>query len=153
MLHSGTSRVRPVGRADAAAWERLRQSLWPAEPGEHAREIEAYFAGQLEEPTEVLLAFDETGQPLGLIEMSIWSAAPGCSTNRIAYVEGWYVEPHARRRGVGTALMRAAEAWAHTVGCAEMASDTEPGNDVGRAAHRGVGFEEVGSTRCFARVL
>jgi len=39
------------------------------------------------------------------------------------------------RPGVGTAMVRAAETWARAAGCPEMASDTDPRNDVGRAAH------------------
>ena len=66
----------------------MRQALWPSPAREHAREIERYFAGTLREPIEVFLAFDEQGQAIGLIELSIRAYAEGCATDRVAFVEG-----------------------------------------------------------------
>jgi aminoglycoside 6'-N-acetyltransferase I len=131
----------------------MRQALWPSAPGEHAAEIEEFFAGRLREPLAVLMAFDERGTAVGFIELSIRTQAEGCDTDRVAYVEGWYVEPASRRLGVGTELMRAAEAWGRSQGCTELASDTESDNLVSAAAHRATGFDEVGLIRCFRRSL
>jgi len=69
----------------------------------------------------------------------------------VAYLEGWYVVPGARRRGVGRLLVRAAVAWARGHRCAELASDTEIGNRVSAAAHRAIGFEDAGTIRCFRK--
>ena len=35
--------------------------------------------------------------------------ADGCTTHPVGYVEGWYVDPDVRRKGVGKALVAAAE--------------------------------------------
>ena len=145
--------IRPVVADDRKSWERMRQALWPSATGEHAAEIEEFFAGRLREPLEVLIAFDERGEAVGFIELSIRAQAEGCDTDRIAYVEGWYVEPASRRLGVGTELMRAAEAWGRSQGCAELASDAECDNLVSAAAHRAAGFAEVGLIRCFRKSL
>jgi aminoglycoside 6'-N-acetyltransferase I len=149
----GTTNIKPAGRPDAAAWERMRQALWPAEPGEHAREIERYFEGALGEPLEVLLAFDDKANAVGLVELSIRPYAEGCSTDRVAYIEGWYVDPAARRHGVGAALIAAAEDWARSQGCTELGSDTEADNAVSTAAHRAVGFTDTAVVRCFMKCL
>jgi len=106
----------------------MRERLWPSHPGEHAREIERYFAGELREPIEVLLAFDDAGSAIGFIELSIRAYAEGCITDHVAFIEGWYVEPNERGKGVGAALIRAAEAWARSQGCTELASDTQIDN-------------------------
>ena len=46
-----TVRVRPVVRADAAAWLRMRNALWPEYEGNgHASEIEEFLAGRLKMP-------------------------------------------------------------------------------------------------------
>ena len=145
--------VRPVTRADTASWLRMREALWPGDPGEHAREIERFFGGALHEPLAVLLAIDESGEALGFAELSIRNYAEDCATNRVAYLEGWYVEPHARRRGVGRALVRAAESWGRAQGCSEFGSDAEIDNDVSAAAHKALGFDETARIRCFRKDL
>jgi aminoglycoside 6'-N-acetyltransferase I len=145
--------IRAAQERDAASWLRMRQALWPSEPGEHARDIEHYFASELRDPLEVLLACGDDGQPVGFIELSIRSYAEGCVTDRVAYIEGWYVEPHVRRRQVGAALVGAAEAWGRAQGCVELGSDTELDNEASARAHVAVGFIETGTIRCFRKSL
>jgi GNAT superfamily N-acetyltransferase len=65
----------------------------------------------------------------------------------------WFVVPDARKRGIGRALIDAAERWAHAQGCCEFASDTQPDNELSAAAHRALGFSEVGLVRCFRKEL
>ena len=104
-------------------------------------------------PLEVLVAADETGALIGFAELSIRSVAESCDTDRVAYLEGWYVDPLVRRRGIGRALVAAAEDWARAQGCTEFGSDTEIDNMVSREAHHALGFEETGDIRCFRKVL
>jgi aminoglycoside 6'-N-acetyltransferase I len=131
----------------------MREALWPSAPGEHAEEIDRYFAGNLREPVEVLLAFDDDDEALGVIELSIRAGAEGCVTDRVAFVEGWYVAPAARGQGVGATLIGAAETWARAQGCTELASDAEAENLSSAAAHRAVGFTETAVIRCFRKSL
>src|SRR2546422_4564114 len=58
--------------------------------------------------------------------LSIRPYAEGCQGDRVAYLEGWFVVPRARGRGVGRALIAAAEDWGRAQGCRELASDAEP---------------------------
>lgn len=146
--------VRPAVPTDAPAWLRMRCTFWlDGSESEHADEINAFFAGRSREPLHVLLAFDNSGTAVGLAELSIRKYAEGCVTDRVAYLEGWYVVPESRRRGVGRALVSAAEEWARAQGCAEFASDALLDNDVSAAAHRASGFEETVQIRCFRKVL
>ena len=146
--------VRPATPTDRDAWVRMRCALWPddSEPG-HRREVDRYFAGELRQPLEALIAFDGAGAPLGFAELSIRSYAEDCVTDRVAYLEGWYVVPESRRRGVGGALVRAAEEWAIAQGCAEFASDALFDNHVSRVAHKALGFQETVQLRCFRKVV
>jgi aminoglycoside 6'-N-acetyltransferase I len=150
---SSTLVIRPVEPADASVWERMRQSLWPDESGGHAREIAQYFAHPRTNPLEVLLACLGSGVAIGFVELSIRPYAEGCTTDRVAFVEGWYVEPQHRGRGVGAALMRAAEEWARAMTCTELASGTQLENDASIAAHKALGFEEVERQVCFRKSL
>lgn len=132
----------------------MRQSLWPDDgPSSHAEEIEKFFAGELREPLAVLIAFDERNTPLGFAELSIRNYAEDCVTDRVGYLEGWYVAPEARRRGIGRALVSAAEDWARQQGCIEFGSDALIDNNVSAAAHRALGFVETVQLRCFRKDL
>lgn len=98
-------------------------------------EVERFFRGELRNPLQVLLAVDGAATPVGFVELSVRSYAEECVTESVAYLEGWYVAPEARRRGMGTALVRAAEDWAREQGCAELASDALLDNHTGAATH------------------
>ena len=145
--------VRPVTPADAADWLRMREALWPDEIDSLAGEVREFFEGTLREPMAVLVAVDERGVLVGFAELNIRNYAEDCVTDRVAYLEGWYVEPHARRRGVGAALVRAAEDWGRAQGCTEFGSDALIDNDVSAAAHRALGFSETVQIRCFRKDL
>lgn len=149
-----TATVNRVVRADAGTWLEMRAALWPdCDESEHRREIEQFFAGGANEPLAVLLARAGHGQPVGFVELSIRAFAEGCRTDRVAYVEGWYVVPGARGGGVGRVLMEAAEDWGRSRGCSELASDAEADDEISRQAHGALGFEDVGLVRCFRKAL
>lgn len=145
--------VGPATSADAGAWLRMRCALWPeGSESEHRNEIDRFLAGQLRQPLATLLA-KSSADPVGFVELSIRSYAEDCVTDHVAYLEGWYVVPEARRQGVGTALVRAAEKWARSQGCTEFASDALIDHHVSAAAHRALGFQETVQIRCFRKAL
>ena len=147
--------ARRVNRGDAEAWLRMRVALWPEGPEEeHREEIARYFAGEAEgRPAEVLMAETDSGRVAGFAELSIRPYAEGCRGTRVAYLEGWYVEPELRCRGIGRALVAASEVWARSQGCEEFASDAQPDNEASIAAHRAAGFTDAGLVRCFRKDL
>lgn len=61
----------------------------------------------------------------------------------VAYLEGWYVDPEFRRKGVGRVLVDAAERQAQDQGCTEFGSDALIDNETSAKAHRGLGVEET----------
>jgi len=72
------------------------------------------------------------------------SHADGCNPSRpVGYVEGWYVAESHRNRGIGRKLVAAAEDWARSQGCVEIASDTWIENEVSQRAHKALGYEVV----------
>jgi len=148
-------RVRTAHPEDLEAWLRRRLALWPdGSEAEHREEIRPYFRGERPRgPWAVLLAEGSGERILGFAEVSVRPYAEGCLGSKVAYLEGWYVVPEARGQGVGRALVAAAETWGREQGCRELASDTEPENDVSTAAHLALGFEDVGLVRCFRKEL
>ncbi|HEU0012274.1 MAG TPA: aminoglycoside 6'-N-acetyltransferase [Longimicrobium sp.] len=146
-------RIAHAAPEDAADWARMREALLPGEPDEHPREIAAYFAGDPHGPAAVLVARDAAGDAVGFAEVGVRAYAEGCYSGRVAYLEAWYVEPRARRGGVGGALVRACCEWARAQGFTEFASDALLENTLSQAAHRALGFEEVERIVCFRKDL
>jgi aminoglycoside 6'-N-acetyltransferase I len=137
--------IRPVQRNDKPEWLRLRCSLWPHhESNELEIELEEMLLQLDRQP--VFVAEASSGRLCGLIEISIRERAEGCQPGAVGYIEAWYVDPTWRRRGIGRMLVEAAEAWAISQGCSEMASDTTPNYPLSESAHHGLGYEEVRHT-------
>jgi len=93
------------------------------------------------------------GRLVGFLELDYRKYAPGCRSSPVPFIEGWYVEPGLQRRGIGRALIEAAERCARAAGHHEIASDAETGNGGGIAAHLALGFEEGERVVCFRRSL
>ena len=100
-----------------------------------------------------VLVAEQDGGLCGFVELSIRPYAEGSQTHHIGYVEGVYVEPKHRRRGFARALITAAEDWARSSGCREMASDTVLKDSASVSLHKTLRFEEVASIRCFRKDL
>ncbi|HEY7728074.1 MAG TPA: GNAT family N-acetyltransferase, partial [Candidatus Eisenbacteria bacterium] len=126
---------------------------WPEiDPRELARDLDTVLWDPIADiASYVAVAPDRS--LVGLIELSIRAYAEGCETDRVGYVEGWYVAPAWRRRGVGRALMAAGETWARGAGCVEFASDALLENGRSHLAHRALGFQEVERIVCFRKPL
>ena len=137
--------IHPVTHQNRDEWLRLRMALWPDSTDEdEGKEVDHFLAGY---PSPTLMAAFVCARPdgglCGLVEVSIKESAPGCTSERIGYLEAWYVDEAWRGRGVGRALVEAAEAWARAAGCTEMASDTSPLYPHSPAAHAAAGYTEV----------
>ncbi len=143
--------VRNAGPEDRAEWLRMRKALWNDCPDEdQEREIDEMLESDRE---EVFFAERPGGGLGGFLEASIRPWADGCEARPVGYVEGWYVDPDLRRRGVGRALVEAAEAWARSKGCRQMASDAELWNEVSHRAHGALGYEETARLVLFKKDL
>lgn len=139
--------------ADAADWVTMRTALWPSGGnGAHAADI----AELLEDAGETinLIARDADGAALGFVEAALRrDYVNGCKTSPVAFLEGIFVKPEARGRGVARAMVGAVEAWAREQGCTEFASDAAPENFVSHDMHRALGFAETQRVVFFRKVL
>jgi aminoglycoside 6'-N-acetyltransferase I len=143
--------LRRAEARDAAEWIRMRRALF-GESDDHEREVCAYFAGT-DNQAPVFVAERRSGGLAGFLEMGLRNYAEGCVSTPVAYIEGWYVDVDARLRGIGAALIRAAEAWARSAGHREIASDTALDNNVSIQAHKALGYQETDRIVCFRRSL
>ncbi len=148
-------RIRPVTPADADPWSRMRHDLWPGDSAaSHAVEVRAFLQGDRRIAGHVLVAEDpDTGRLCGFAELSERSHASECVSSPVAFVEGLYVVPDARRRGVARALLHEAEAWARARRLTEIASDCLSHNEASIACHRAAGFEVTEHAINFRKTL
>lgn len=144
--------IDPVGAEDDD-WLALRAMLWPDSAREdHAAEM----ARVAEDPFHFgqFVARDQAGVRLGFAEVSLRTDyVNGTESSPVAFVEGLFVLPHARRRGVAGALMNEVVAWARARGCSELASDALLENAGSHAMHAALGFTETERVVFFRRVL
>ncbi|MER3431812.1 MAG: aminoglycoside 6'-acetyltransferase [Blastocatellia bacterium] len=131
--------IRNVSESDLNEWFRLRTLLWD-ENAEDDHRKEMYDIIGHSDTQLVAVADIGNGRLVGFLEASIRPFAEDCLTDFVGYLEGWYVEPEFRRRGIGRRLVAFAEQWAKSKGCTEMASDAEIGNEASVSAHLGLGY-------------
>lgn len=135
-------RVRPIAEDDASEWLRLRKLLWDeisdADHRDEMTDIYEHTDSQL-----VLVAETDNGKLVGFLEASIRPFVEDCETDNVGYLEGWFVEENYRQSGIGGTLVSAAEEWARSKDCEEMASDAEVGNEISLTAHQRLGYEET----------
>jgi L-amino acid N-acyltransferase YncA len=106
-------------------------------------------AGWLDEGRPFLVAGDDEGAILGFARVSAYSI-------RRAYAgvgeHGVYVDPVARARGVGLALLDALAEAAEGAGYHKLTSRVFTTNHASLALHRAAGFTEVGTQRRHGRL-
>jgi len=125
----------------------FREALWPQiSAEEHARELTLILEGKSVTtlPLIIFVAEANDGKLAGFLEVDLRSHADGCDPSRpVGYIEGWYVAEKSRHTGIGRKLLAAAEDWARSQGCVEVASDTWIDNEVSQRVHEALGYEVV----------
>src|SRR3954465_11238229 len=111
--------VRPVRLDDFDEWLRMRMVLWPQATEIHRAEQREWY--DLPDRLALVASRPDGAGLAGLGGVGTPPAVDGGAASPVAYLEVWYVEPGARRQGVGAALVRAAEVWARENGYREFA--------------------------------
>ena len=138
---------------DHPGWLPLRQALWPhCTLAEHHAEMTRYCA----QPQRFaqFVHYDPGGEPVGFAEAAVRTDhVNGTSSSPVPFLEGIYVVPGARRRGVARALFAAVEVWGRDLGYTEVASDALLDNKASHEMHRALGFRETQRVVFFAKAL
>ena len=143
--------IRTYYEADRAEWLRMRRILWEDCPDEQqAQEMDEILKSQID---EVFFAARPGGGLCGFLEAALRSRANGCDSSPVGYIEGWYVDPDVRQTGIGRRLVQAAEVWARSNGCRQMASDAELWNSVSHQAHGALGYHQTARLVLFKKDL
>jgi len=147
-----TAIVREMGRADHALWAGMAHSLWPKHDLDRLRaEIDA-MAGPGIGGRRGWIAEAE-GRAVGFAELGLRPHANGCESQPVGFLEGIWVAPDWRGRGVARQLLAAIEGPLRTGGVREIGSDAGIDNAPSLAAHAAWGFAEVERVVCFCKKL
>jgi aminoglycoside 6'-N-acetyltransferase I len=146
-------RIQRCASLEQPGWLALREALWPqGSRDEHRAEMKLF----LSDPHRYgqYVAYSSTGEAVGLAEVSLRSDyVNGTCASPVAFLEGLYVVPNARRAGVARALVAVACEWAAERACGEIASDALLANDESHAVHRALGFAETERVVFFRKPL
>lgn len=134
------------------AWVRMRSELWPHCTLEDTRRDLEDFKDR-SEFVAVFIAIDKSGKACGFVETGLRDVAESCDTRPVGYIEGIFVSPESRGLGIGRLLATAAERWAISRGCREMASDCLYDNEASVLFHQKIGYEITGQLIHFRREL
>jgi aminoglycoside 6'-N-acetyltransferase I len=104
------------------------------------------------EATPAFGAFDDE-RLVGFAEAGERPWGDGCETRPVGWLEGIYVEPQYRGRGVGRALVAAVTDWATARGYSELGSDAALENEISLQSHTRWGFEETKRVVLFRKRL
>ena len=145
--------IERCSNLDQPGWLQMRLALWTDATVDDHR---GYMAISLAQPERFLqlMMYDENHQPIGFIEGSIrGDYVNGTETSPVGFVEGVFVVPAWRRKGIARRLFAAIGDWAKARGCRELASDALIDNEASQRAHRALGFEETERVVYFSKKL
>jgi aminoglycoside 6'-N-acetyltransferase I len=132
--------IRRITPQDKAEWLRMRKGIWLEAPDEYLD----YDMDDVLASDRYAVFFAVSGDtPVGMIEVRLRESAEGCFSNPVGYLEAWFVDENLRGKGIAGALTDAAENWARSKGCTDMASDTWLENETSIRAHAKMGYVEV----------
>jgi aminoglycoside 6'-N-acetyltransferase I len=123
-------------------WDRLALD-------EHLGDIERMLTGKKRYGYIAL----EGSQPVGFAEICIRDYANGCREQPVPFLEGVWVDPRHRRRGVGRALLDNIIEDLIVDGFHELCSDAEISNKRSHKAHENWGFQETDRVVYFRKPL
>ena len=117
-------------------------------------ELREEFAELLKSEEAACFLACEAGVPVGFAQCQLrHDYVEGTQTSPVGYLEGIFVRPEFRHRGLAKQLLGACENWAREKGCTEFASDCELGNDASLNFHLSMGFTEANRIVCFTKTL
>lgn len=129
----------------------LALKLWPDNTREKLMEE---FENLLNSKKDIVYLGIVEGNYVGFIHLSIRSDyVEGSNSSPVGYVEGIYVDEEYRNKGISRKLVEAGEYWLKSLGCSQIASDTELENIGSQEFHKRIGFREANRIVSFIKDL
>ena len=98
--------------------------------------------------------YNENNEAVAFISLSLRrDYVEGTDSSPVGYLEGIFVKPAFRSRGIAKELFLFAKKWAISQGCTELASDCELDNEISKLFHMQLGFKEANCIICYTMDL
>ena len=142
--------IRRAVYEDLEILSELAGMLWSGHTREELlSELEEIMNGQ----SAFYIAFVD-GKAVGFAQCQLRNDyVEGTSSSPVGYLEGIFIKPQCRRKGIGRELIRCCEKWAAEAGCTEFASDCETDNKESFDFHMSSGFKEANRIICFVKSI
>ena len=145
--------IRPASKSDLVALGRLGAALMrqhhAADPRRFVltdRPEEGYgrfLVSQLGNPDSLVLVAERETEIVGYVFAEIEPTSWRDLRGPCGFIHDVYVHEGARRQGTGQGLLRAAIAWAHSRGMAQVVLWSKAGNDAAQHLFAKLGFRET----------
>ncbi|HMI01140.1 MAG TPA: GNAT family N-acetyltransferase [Pedobacter sp.] len=100
-------------------WLEMATDLWP---DYITADLESVYQEIMRSEKFEILLYQQNGSPIGFIYLGLRADyVEGSDSSPTGYVEGIYVNPDFRKKGIAKALYQAGETWAKQRGCSQMA--------------------------------
>ena len=147
---TGKITIRKMCDADRGEWARMYRALFPRG---NETSINDEIDRILSAPTRAGYCAEMGGEIVGFAEYSLRDFANGCVSQPVPFLEGIWVEPDARKKGVARALVEHLEAQVIAQGYSELGSDVLLDDDPSIEFHKSVGFQETERVIFFRKPL
>ncbi|WP_218079870.1 GNAT family N-acetyltransferase [Anthocerotibacter panamensis] len=137
--------VRQAGLENQEAAFGLLQRFFEEE-GFDTQQMHASLKVFLDHPSCAVFLVWQGAQPVGIATVN---SSPSLEFGRYAEVEDLYVLPEMRSQGIGSALLRTAQAWCRAQECTQMAVVVTPESQSAHnlmSYYRAQGFQDTGRT-------
>ena len=133
-----------VSKENKKAWAELCVELWPE------LTIDSVLRMSHEGLFKNEFLFLENNEPAAFLSLSLRSDyVEGTKSRLTGYIEGLYVKPEFRRKGIAEKMVKHAREWSKEFGCTELASDCTIDNEASQAFHKYMGFTETNRIVCY----
>lgn len=130
-----------ITRNEFPQWKEMRRAVFSElDDAYHDEEMENIFVS---DQWYCYFLKDKKNTTLGLVELSSRNIVDGCLSSPVAYLEGLYLKPAYRGKGLGREVIAMIQHWCRRKGFSELATDTELTNAKAQKFYRAVGFEET----------
>jgi GNAT superfamily N-acetyltransferase len=115
-----------------------------------AEQIACRFSRVDGQPQQIVFVADDAGTAIGWLHVAVH---PYLESDPFAEILGLVVAEGHRDRGIGRALVSAAESWARALGCATMRVRSRVARERAHAFYEREGFQRVKTQCCFEKTI